>query len=147
LSPGTLALLTDVFSRFIVGFDLSHSLTADGTVRALNQAIALLGEATLKNSGLIHHSDHGMQYIAHSYLDRLDSLNAAPSMGEVGNCYDNALAERVNGILKIEYGLDNLFVNPGQTERAVQQAVELYNFKRPHLSLDYLKPADVFFNN
>ena len=66
-------------------------------------------------------------------------------MGQVGNCYDNALAERVNGILKIEYGLDNLFVNSSQADLAVQQAIEFYNFKRPHLSLHYQKPADVFF--
>lgn len=142
-----LALLTDVFSRFIVGFDLSASLTADGTLRALNQAIKCAGEPDVKVAGLIHHSDHGMQYIARDYLDRLDGLHAAPSMGEVGNCYENALAERVNGILKIEYGLDNLFVNKGYAELAVQQAVDLYNFKRPHLSLNYQKPAEVYFRN
>ena len=142
-----LALLTDVFSRFIVGFDLSASLTADGTLRALRRAGKFARVDVVKRAGLIHHSDHGMQYIAGDYLDHLNALQASPSMGEVGNCYENALAERVNGILKLEYALDNLFVNRSQAELAVQQAVDLYNFKRPHLSLNYRKPVEVFFKN
>lgn len=140
-----LALLTDVFSRFIVGFDLSISLAAQGTLRSLNQAIHFVGDPLIKAAGLIHHSDHGIQYTAHDYLDRLDAFHIDPSMGEVGNCYDNALAERVNGILKIEYGLDALFVDHTYARTAVQQAVHLYNFQRPHLSLNYRKPAEVFF--
>jgi transposase InsO family protein len=68
-----------------------------------------------------------------------------PSMGEVGNCYDNALAERMNGILKCEYGLDDLFINLEHVRLAVEQAVWLYNYDRPHLSLDFAYPADVHF--
>ena len=66
-------------------------------------------------------------------------------MGEVGNCYENALAERVNGILKIEYGLDDLFLDWQHAHAAVQEAVWLYNYERPHLALNYRKPADVYF--
>jgi transposase InsO family protein len=141
-----LALLTDVFSRFIVGFDLSDALTAEGTLRALQQAGRLAGQG-LQQTTLIHHSDHGMQYIAHDYLNLLDHFQARPSMGQVGNCYENALAERVNGILKLEYGLDTLFVNHSHANLAVQQAIALYNFKRPHFSLQLRKPAQVFFAN
>lgn len=141
-----LALITDLFSRFIVGFDFSPSLAAEGTLRALNQAIRLAGADILRAAPLIHHSDHGLQYSAHPYLDLLASLHASPSMGQVGNCYDNAFAERVNGILKLEYGLDALFVNAQQAHLAVVEAIDLYNFKRPHLSLNFLKPAHLYFN-
>jgi putative transposase len=136
-----LVLLTDAFSRFIVGFDLSTSLAAEGCLRALNQAIADSDNMRLKR--LIHHSDHGVQYTAWAYLDRLEAVGMRPSMGEVGNCYENALAERVNGILKCEYGLDSLFVDIKQAQTAVQEAVWLYNYERPHLSLNYCKPAEV----
>ena len=136
-----LALLTDAYSRFIVGYDLSASLAAEGCLRALEQAIVQTPQTALK--GLIHHSDHGIQYIAWPYTDRLRSVHIRSSMGEVGNCYENALAERVNGILKGEYGLDDLFVSNQQAHRAVQQAIWLYNYERPHLALDYRKPAQV----
>ncbi len=137
-----LALLTDVFSRFIVGFDISSSLAVEGTLRALKQAIDRTAAQDL--SGLIHHSDHGVQYTAHAYRDRLQQVNMRSSMGAVGNAYDNALAERVNGILKTEYLLDGLFVNFEQAIKAVSQAVWLYNFERPHLSLNYATPAQIY---
>lgn len=140
-----LALLTDAFSRFIVGYDLSASLAAEGSLRALNEAIAQTPSHNLK--GLVHHSDHGVQYIAWPYSDRLRSLGIQPSMGEVGNCYDNALAERVIGILKCEYGLDDLFVDHKHAHIAVCEAIWLYNYERPHLSLDYCKPAEIHCRN
>lgn len=136
-----LALLTDAYSRFIVGYDLSSSLAAEGSLRALNLAIEHTDPSNL--TGLIHHTDHGVQYSAWPYLDRLKSVGIQPSMGEVGNCYENALAERMNGILKCEYGLDNLFVDRQQALVAVQQAIWLYNYERPHLSLNYRKPSEV----
>ena len=140
-----LALLTDVFSRFIIGYDLSSSLAVEGSLRALIQAFSQVDSNVLK--GLIHHSDHGIQYIAYAYQDHLDGAGINPSMGEVGNCYDNALAERVNGILKIEYALDNLFVDFKHSEIAVREAIQLYNYERPHLSLDYAKPAEIYHTN
>ena len=136
-----LVLLTDAFSRFIVGYDLSTSLAAEGCVRALNQALA--SHTQVRLNGLIHHSDHGVQYTADAYLDRLHDMGMRPSMGEVGNCYENALAERMNGILKCEYGLDALFVDLKQAQVAVQEAIWLYNYERPHLSLNYSKPAEI----
>lgn len=138
-----LALLTDAYSRFIVGYDVSSSLVAEGCLRALNKAIAQTPDTALK--GLIHHTDHGIQYTAWPYYDRLQAFGMRPSMGEVGNCYENALAERMNGILKCEYGLDDLFVNYEQAHKAVREAVWLYNYERPHLSLNYCKPAEIHF--
>lgn len=140
-----LVLLTDAYSRFIVGYDLSDSLAVEGCLRTLNRAIAHCVEqcGAQRLSGLIHHSDHGIQYMAADYADRLDSVGILASMGEVGNCYDNAMAERINGILKDEYNLNALFVNDAQAQLAVQQAIYLYNYERPHLSLAYAKPAQI----
>ena len=138
-----LVLLTDAYSRFIVGYDLSSSLAAEGCFRALDQAIKHSVSDTL--DGLIHHSDHGVQYTAWTYQDRLAEAGISPSMGEVGNCYDNALAERMNGILKCEYALDDLFLNLEHAQTATHEAIWLYNYERPHLSLDYATPADIHF--
>lgn len=134
-----LALLTDAYSRFIVGYDLSNSLATEGALRALNKAVEDTPAQRL--NGLIHHSDHGIQYAAYLYCDRLHLLGIRSSMGQVGNCYDNALAERVNGILKIEYLLDTLFVSTEQARKTVDEAIYLYNFERPHLALDFATPA------
>lgn len=138
-----LALLTDVFSRFIVGFDLSSSLALEGCRRSLAQAIQQANGANL--CGLIHHSDHGVQYTAWPYRQHLQQMGIRSSMGQVGNCYENALAERVNGILKCEYGLNDLFIDKAQAQKAVVQAVWLYNYERPHLALNYSKPAEIYF--
>ncbi len=138
-----LVLLTDAYSRFIVGYDLSSSLAAEGCFRALDQAIKHSVSETL--DGLIHHSDHGVQYTAWAYQDRLAEVGISPSMGEVGNCYENALAERMNGILKYEYALDDLFINLEYALNATHEAIWLYNYERPHLSLNYATPADIHF--
>lgn len=138
-----LSLLTDAYSRYIVGFDLSLSLAVEGCQRSLSMAIAHTNNSLV---GLIHHSDHGIQYTAHIYRQICREHQIRSSMGEVGNCYENALAERINGILKIEYGLDSLFVDLPQAMLAVQQAIQLYNEDRPHLALNYRTPADVHFD-
>lgn len=140
-----LALLTDAYSRFIVGYDLSSSLASEGCLRALNHAIE--HASTQELTGAIHHTDHGVQYTSWAYQDRLKLVGMRPSMGEVGNCYENALAERMNGILKCEYGLDDLFIDYEHAQKAVREAIWLYNYDRPHLSLGYCKPAEVYFQN
>jgi transposase InsO family protein len=139
-----LALVTDLFSRRIVGFDLCDSLAVEGALRAFNMAAQLAGRQQLQ--GLIHHSDHGVQYTCHAYRNRLQRSGVKSSMGEVGNCYDNAVAERVNGILKLEYGLDERFVSLAQARQAVKEAVWLYNHERPHLSLNMDTPDKVYHN-
>ncbi len=139
-----LSLVTDVYSRRIMGYDLSDSLAVEGTIRALRQAIR---QAKHQVQDVIHHSDHGIQYTCHAFREQLEKRGMQSSMGEVGNCYDNALAERVNGILKLEYGLDRLFVSAKQANRAVREAVWLYNYDRPHLALKFQKPHDVYINH
>lgn len=138
-----LALVTDLYSRRIMGYDLSLSLSLEGAARALQMAIAQAGQPL---KGLIHHSDHGVQYTSGPYRELLARHHICSSMGEVGNCYDNAVAERVNGILKLEYGLDETFVDWAQAQLAVEQAVWLYNHERPHLALNYQKPYHVYVN-
>jgi len=139
-----LALLTDAFSRYIVGYDVSSSLAVEGCLRALNGAIRSTSPSKL--AGLIHHSDHGVQYTAWHYCDRLRDVNSHSSMGEIGNCYDNPLAERMNGILKNEYALDSLFINKQHAQQATREAIYLYNYERPHNSLNLSKPAQVHFS-
>ena len=140
-----LALLTDLYSRFIVGYDLSSSLAVEGAQRALEKAVK---KASTKNlQGLIHHSDHGIQYTAYAYQETLKNYRMCTSMGEVGNCYDNAVAERVNGILKNEYNLDALFVNLAQAQQFVSDTIDLYNYDRPHFSLNMMTPADRYVTN
>ena len=136
-----LSLVTDAFSRMLVGYDVSHSLAVEGALRALEMAIAQAHSLVLP--GLIHHSDHGVQYTCHAYRTRLDKAHILSSMGDVGNCYDNALAERVNGILKQEYRLGDVLVDFDHAVAATHEAVWLYNYERPHLSLSMQKPAEV----
>lgn len=139
-----LVLITDVYSRRIMGYDLSNSLAVEGTLRALRQAIR---GAKGHVQGLIYHSDHGIQYTCHAFRKRLQRSGIHQSMGEVGNCYDNAMAERINGILKLEYGLEYLFASSKQAKRAVREAVWLYNNERPHMALNYQIPHYVYVNH
>jgi transposase InsO family protein len=133
------ALLTDMFSRQIVGADIGDSLEADGCLRALNAAVLSLPAGAHP----IHHSDRGSQYCCHRYVKRLRAGGLGISMTEEMHCYENALAERVNGILKQEYGLDSTFRAKDQARKAFKQAVWLYNHRRPHVSLNYRIPAEV----
>lgn len=133
------ALITDAYSRKIVGAYLGDSLEAEGCLQALEQALGELPEGCVP----IHHSDRGCQYCCHAYVERLLARGLPISMTEVLHCYENALAERVNGILKQEYALDQTFRTKAQAREAFQQAVWLYNHRRPHTGLSYRFPADV----
>ena len=135
-----LALITDVYSRKIVGYDLSDSLELKGCVRALNKAIY-----QAKNiNGLIHHSDRGIQYCSNVYTQILKKNKINISMTEENHCYENAIAERLNGILKDEFYLDQTFDNVAHAKRAAKNAINLYNEIRLHLSLDYKTPNMVY---
>ncbi len=133
------ALITDGYSRKIVGAHIGDSLEAEGCLFALDQALRTLPPGKRP----IHHSDRGCQYCCHEYVERLQTAGLAISMTQVMHCYENAKAERVNGILKQEYELDRRFLTKAQARKAFEQAVWLYNHRRPHLSLDYRFPADV----
>jgi putative transposase len=131
-----LFLITDLYSRKIVGYDLSVSLGVEGAIGALRMAL----RGVENTDSLIHHSDRGTQYCCWDYTDLLIQRGIEISMGEVGNPYDNAVAERVNGILKVEFMLDSTFESAGRAKQAVKEAINTYNTLRPHLSLGYLTP-------
>jgi putative transposase len=131
-----LALITDMYSRKIVGYDLSDSLELTCCVRALNKAIY-----QAKNiKRLIHHSHRGIQYCSNVYTQILKRKKIDISMTEENHCYENAMAERVNVILKDEFYLDQTFTTVNHAKRATKNAIKLYNNKRLHLSLDYKTP-------
>lgn len=132
-----LSLIMDLFSRKIVGFHVSESLAAEGCVQALKEAIRLGGA----QCG-IHHSDRGCQYASHEYVAVLRKAGFSISMTEERHCYENSAAERLNGILKQEYGLDGMFSCIEEVIRRVTRVVELYNNERPHTSLGMKTPAE-----
>ena len=133
-----LSLVTDAFSRRIVGHHVHPSLHTTGCLAALERAVCGASRA----AGTIHHSDRGSQYASDAYQAALKKARLRCSMTDGYDCYQNALAERVNGILKDEF----LFVLPDNLAQArllVDQAVHLYNEERPHLALNYLTPNQV----
>ena len=133
------ALITDVFSRKIVGAHIGDSLEVEGCLSALDMALRELPDGKHP----IHHSDRGCQYCCHAYVERLQGRELAISMTEVMHCYENAMAERINGILKQEYEMDRTFRTKAQAKKAFEQALWLYNNRRPHTMLAYSFPADV----
>ncbi|MCZ2129926.1 MAG: IS3 family transposase [Bacteroidia bacterium] len=133
-----LSLITDAYSRKIVGFYLSKDLTANGPLQALKMAL----RANPNITGLIHHSDRGVQYCCDAYVKTLTNKKVKISMTENGDPLENAIAERVNGILKIEL-LEEVYTSFETAQREVAIACSTYNHLRPHGSIDNLMPAQV----
>jgi len=133
-----LSLVTDAFSRRIMGYHLSADLAAESTVKALKMAV----RQRVTNSPLIHHSDRGLQYASSVYQNELRRNRILPSMTDGYDCYQNALAERVNGILKQEFLTENC-QNEKELEILIRQSIEIYNSERPHLSLRMKTPNAV----
>jgi len=133
-----LSLITDAYSRKIVGHALYPTLEAIGCVDALNSAI--MSRKANSPYFLIHHSDRGVQYCCSEYVDLLNEAGIAISMTQSGSPYDNALAERVNGIIKNEFYPKRVYQNHKEAVKAINKIVNLYNQKRPHSSIDYLTP-------
>ncbi len=134
-----LFLITDVYSRKITGWALSDSLSIEGALKALRMAI----KQCPKREGIIHHSDRGIQYCSHEYVALLKKQKMTISMTEENHCYENAMAERVNGILKDEFLLDEVFANKPIALKAVKESIETYNTRRPHWSLKLCTPEQV----
>jgi putative transposase len=134
-----LFLLTDGYSRKIVGWELSNSLGLEGALRALRMAL----RQCPVTKGLIHHSDRGFQYCCHAYTSKLKANGIEISMSAAGNCYENAMAERVNGILKGEYGLAETYADEKEARQVVREGIKAYNEQRPHWSLKLQIPAQV----
>jgi transposase InsO family protein len=137
-----LSLVTDAYSRKIVGFYLSKDLSAEGCIRALEMAL----DNNPVLSRLIHHSDRGSQYCCSDYVKILNDNFIKISMTQNGDPRENAIAERVNGILKDEL-LDKSYLNYGEAVRNVSIAISIYNHQRPHGSIDYLTPIEAHFRS
>ena len=137
---GYLSLITDAYSRRIMGYCLHPNLSNEGCINALEMAL----KARHYNHQLIHHSDRGSQYCSKQYVHILGSNKVFISMTESGSPYENAQAERVNGILKIEHGLDDLFKSFDSAKESVDKAVLHYNEYRPHSSIDFLTPNQAY---
>jgi transposase InsO family protein len=135
---GYLSLITDAFSRKIMGYCFRADMLALGCIAALQMA---LDTRSYNGQALIHHSDRGSQYCSKDYVDLLGSQGIAISMTERGDPYENALAERMNGIIKGEFNLYSSAVNFEQTCGKIDSSIKAYNELRPHGSCDYLTPC------
>lgn len=131
-----LSLVSDLYSRKILGLDVSPTLESVGPRRALAMALKDIRH----HECFIHHSDRGVQYCSTDYRAFLESHGGQSSMSAPGCPYENAVAERINGILKSEFYLDRMFTSIQQAREAVLEAVAIYNTKRPHLSLAMMTP-------
>jgi len=139
-----LALITDAYSKKIVGHDVSASLNAESAIRALNQG---LKNRIYKTNTLIHHSDRGLQYCCDDYQKILMNKEIKCSMTESYDPYANAVAERVNGILKQEFMLEDYRVELPVMKQLVKESIEIYNTMRPHWSCHMLTPEQMHKQN
>jgi putative transposase len=133
-----LSLITDAYSRKIVGYALHPSLEAIGCIEALEMAVR--SRKRLSPFTLIHHSDRGIQYCSQNYTTILNTDRIAISMTQSGSPYENALAERVNGIIKNEFFPKKVYQNHKEAKKMIAVIIRHYNEIRPHSSLDYLTP-------
>jgi len=131
-----LHLITDASSKRIMGYELADDLKASSTIKALKMAL----KNRKYSMPLIHHSDRGLQYCSYQYTEILKKENIQISMTEQYDPYENAIAERVNGILKDEFGMDNVFESKTSLRKQLEQSIKAYNNLRPHLSINMLTP-------
>jgi transposase InsO family protein len=141
--PVYLSLITDAYSRKITGYNLSENLRAEETIKALEMALSDLEKLTELSGQLIHHSDRGGQYCSSQYVNLLKKNHVEISMTEHGDPRENAIAERVNGIIKDEYLLNYKCKNIDEARKLLAEAVSLYNRERPHSSIGNLAPEVV----
>ena len=138
-----LHLLTDAFSHAVIGWCLTETLEADGTVKALEMGIKTAGGGNL--CATIHHSDRGTQYACYRYVDTLVWHHIRISMTECYKPTDNAVAERMNGILKTEWIYhQELFHDRQEAEDGIARMIQFYNEIRPHMSIGMLTPMEVY---
>lgn len=133
-----LSIITDAYSKLIVGYCLHPFLTTEGCLKALEMALANKWE---RGKELIHHSDRGSQYCSFDYIRKLKGAGISISMTQYGDPYENAIAERVNGILKTDFRLNRVFLSFEEAVKAVDKSIYNYNHLRPHMSCGYLTPA------
>ena len=135
-----LFLVTDAFSRKILGYHVSRDLSHHSALLALDMAVQKIPDP----SQMIHHSDRGCQYCCHEFLKYMRSYQIQSSMTDENHCYQNAIAERVNGILKDEFNLDRTFHNFRDASESVTRSIAIYNSQRTHWSLNLATPDEVY---
>lgn len=137
-----LSLITDAYSRKIMGYYLSEDLRTEGPLRALRMALS----KRRLNGSIIHHSDRGLQYCSYEYQQLLQDHNLITSMTESYDPYQNAIAERVNGILKDEFNLEQGFKEYSQAAQVIKESIQIYNAERPHYGCSLNTPEFVHKN-
>ena len=142
-----ISFITDAYSRKVVGYHVAQTMEAAETMEALKMAISGLKNGPDCNFQLTHHSDRGMQYCSDMYVKLLESNHIGISMTENGDPLENAIAERVNGIIKEEYLNDYQIDDLGEAKELLTAVVQLYNNERPHMSIGNLTPNHVHQNN
>ena len=138
-----LHLITDAYSKRIVGFELSDNLRTESTLNALKMA---LNDRKYPERKLTHHSDRGFQYCSNDYIQMLMDNDIVISMTENSDPYENAIAERVNGILKQEFSIGDGFKNHLMAVKEIKKSIYIYNHKRPHRSCKMLTPMQAHLN-
>lgn len=131
-----LSLITDAYSKKIMGYHLLNNLSSAGPLKALDMAL----KNRKYSHELIHHSDRGLQYCSADYIEKLKNNGINVSMTENGDPYENAVAERINGILKYEFLIINGFTNHVRAIGVIKESIAIYNEERPHLSCEMLTP-------
>lgn len=142
-----ISFITDAYSRKIVGYHLGDSLQTSETIQALKMALSNLPEEYKNGLQLMHHSDRGTQYCSNEYVKLLEENSISISMTENGDPLENAVAERVNGIIKEEYLNDYQVENIQEAKELLDAVIKLYNNERPHMSIGNLTPNQVHQNN
>lgn len=132
-----LSLITDAYSRMIIGHCLYPTLETEGCLIALQAA--LKSRNSTNKPGLIHHSDKGVQYCCSRYVELLENEEIAISMAN--NPYENAIAERINSTIKNEFDFGRVYKDFEEAKQDIDKIVNIYNSKRPHASINYLTPA------
>ena len=135
-----LSLVTDYYTKEIIGWCVGETLEAKFAIEALNMALERLGGNLATD--LIHHSDRGVQYASYDYTKLLKKHHIKISMTECGDPKDNAVAERVNGIIKNELLMGMSFFSIEEVKKALKVAIDFYNNERPHMSLDWMTPSE-----
>jgi transposase InsO family protein len=139
-NPCYLSLVTDAYSKLIVGYNVSENLNTESCIKALERAVK---GRRYKSETLIHHSDKGIQYCSNEYQKKLSENDLQCSMTESYDPYQNAVAERVNGILKQEFMIDEYRVGLAEITQIVRESIRIYNIKRPHYSSHMLTPTQM----
>jgi putative transposase len=135
-----LSAIMDVYSRKIIGYNISHNLRTDGSLDCLEKALKNVTDAR----GIIHHSDHGTQYCSYRYLNKLKSHGMEVSFTGKNHCYDNAKIERFFNTLKYEYGLRGVVCSKKLAIELIHNAIYDYNNNRLHAGINYLIPCELY---